>query len=271
MCMDDIPSIPLFIGTVLLVVVAMEAGFRLGRFMRRKTKGEKESSVSSIEASILGLLAFMLAFTFGLVSNRFDERKALVRQEANIIGTAYLRSAFLPEADRARTAQLLKAYASQRLTAVLSRDAAQMDQMLVDSDRTHRELWSMAVVNARKDMNSDVAALYIESLNDLVDIHRLRLTIGLQSRVPTPIWLVFYALVILGMFGVGYQTAIAGSWRTLAAPILALSFSLVITLIAELDRKRSRYIPVPQDAMKNLLDRMEVPSAPVPNTATKKE
>lgn len=267
MDMDDIPSIPLFIGTVLFVVVAMEAGFRLGRFMRRKSKGEKESSVSSIEASILGLLAFMLAFTFGLVSNRFEERKSLVRQEANIIGTAYLRSAFLPEQDRLRTAQLLKAYVSQRLTAVLSRDPKQMDQMLADSDRTQRELWTMAVVNARKDLNSDVAALYIESLNDLVDIHRMRLVIGLQSRVPTPIWLVFYSLIILGMFGVGYQTAIAGSKRTLAAPILALSFSLVITLIAELDRKRSRYIPVPQDAMQNLLDRMEVPTAPGPNTA----
>ena len=267
MCMDDIPSAPLCLGTVLLVVLAMELGFRLGRAVHRRSKAEKESSVSSIEASILGLLAFMLAFTFGLVSNRFDERKALVRQEANVIGTAYMRAAFLPEPDRARTAQILKAYVSQRLTAVLSRDARQMEQMLADSDRDQRELWAMAVVNARKDLNSDVAALYIESLNDLVDIHRMRLAIGLQSRVPIPIWLVFYALVVLGMFGVGYQTAIAGSRRTLTAPILALSFSLVITLIVELDRKRSRYIPVPQDAMQNLFERMEVPAAPGPNAA----
>lgn len=267
MSMDSIPSIPLCLGTVLIVVLAMESGFQLGRTIHRRSEEEKESSVSSIEASILGLLAFMLAFTFGLVSNRFDERKALVRQEANAIGTAYLRAAFLPEPDRAQTARILKAYVSQRLSAVLSRDPLQMDQMLADSDRDQRELWTMAVTNARKDMNSDVAALYIESLNELVDVHRMRLAIGLQSRVPTPIWLVFYALVLLGMFGVGYQTAIAGSRRTLTAPILALSFSLVITLIVELDRKRSRYVPVPQHALENLLQRMETPAAPGPNTA----
>ena len=77
MSMDSIPSVALGTGTVLLVVMAMEAGYRLGRAVRRRSKGEKESSVSSIEASILGLLAFMLAFTFGIVSDRYQDRKEL--------------------------------------------------------------------------------------------------------------------------------------------------------------------------------------------------
>ena len=262
MSMDAIPSVALCTGTVLIVVLAMEAGFRLGRVTHRRSKGEKESPVSSIEASILGLLAFMLAFTFGIVSNRFDERKALVRQEANAINTAYQRSAFLPETERVRTASLLRAYVEQRLTAVLSRDVGQMNRMLADSERTQRELLDIAVAHARQEMGSDIFALYIEALNEVVNCHRLRLAVGLQTRVPAAIWLVFYALIVLGMFGVGYQTSIAGSRRTLAGPILALSFSLVITLIAELDRTRSRYIPVPQHPMRNLLDRM--PPAPPP-------
>ena len=265
MSMDSIPSVALGTGTVLLVVMAMEAGYRLGHAIRRRSKGEKESSVSSIEASILGLLAFMLAFTFGIVSDRYQDRKELVRQEANAINAVYLRADFLPEPDRGKTTDLLKAYAKQRLTAVLSRDANQMNPMLADSDRVHLELWRMAVENARRDMNSDVFALYLEALGEMIDVHRLRLAVGLQTRVPTAIWTVFYILIVLSMTGVGYQTAIGGSKRTLAGPILALSFSLVITLIAELDRTRSRFIPVPQDPLQNLLDRMPLGPAPGPD------
>ena len=269
MNMDSIPSVTLCIATIALVVLAMEAGYQLGRATHRRSKGEKESSFSSIEASILGLLAFMLSFTFGIVSDRYDERKALVRQDANAISTVFLRSDFLPEQDREKTQTLLRAYTNQRLTAVLSRDVKQMDQMLTDADRTHRALWDIATENARKDMNSDVFALYIEALNAMIDVHRLRLAIGLQTRVPSAIWMVFYILITLGMTGVGYQTAIAGSKRTLAGPILAISFALVITLIAELDRTRSRYIPVSQSPMQNLLERM--PRGPESGTeATKK-
>lgn len=268
MTIELIPSGVLFLGTVAVVMAAIEAGYRLGRVTHRRSAGEKESPVSAMEAAILGLLAFMLAFTFDIVSGRFDERKSLVRQEANAIGTAYQRADFLVEPDRTASRRLVKAYVAQRLVAVLSRDVKQMDQMLADSEVAQRELWRMAVENARKDLNSEVGALYIEALNEVVCLHRLRLNIGLQTRVPSAIWMVFYGLILLGMFGVGYQTAIANSKRSMAGPILALSFSLVITLIAELDRPRSRYIPVPQHPMQNLLDRMTLhaDSAPAEQT-----
>ena len=70
------------------VVIAIEAGYRLGHAAHRRSEDEKESPVSAIPAAILGLLAFMLAFTFGIVSDRYDARKALVREEANAIRTA---------------------------------------------------------------------------------------------------------------------------------------------------------------------------------------
>jgi hypothetical protein len=72
----------------------------------------------------------------------------------------------------------------------------------------------MAVANARKDMNSDVAALYIDSLNAVNGIHASRVAVGIQARVPSEIWLVLYCITILGVVGVGYQTGIAGSRRT---------------------------------------------------------
>jgi hypothetical protein len=242
----------IFVATIIIVMVANEVGYRLGRASRRKSEDEKESPVSAISAAILGLTAFMLAFTFGIVTDRYDARKALVRDEANAIGMAYLRSDFLPEPDRGEAADLLKKYVDCRLGVAQSRDLDQVHRALIESDRIRRQLWDMAVVNARKDMNSDVAALYIEALNAVIDLHAMRVAVGLHARIPDGLWLVLGVLVVLGCTGVGYQTAIAGSRRSRAMPILALSFAMVIVLITSLDRPMSGFITVPQQPLETL-------------------
>jgi hypothetical protein len=252
MSMDAIPIALVFVLTILFVVGAIEVGYRLGRSAHRVSEDEKESPVSAISGTILALLAFILAFTFAIVSDRYDARKGLVRDEANLIRTAYSRSEFLPEPDRSTATALFKEYVDQRLAAVQSGEIEQLQKAIVSTDRIQRQLWEMAVVNARKDMNSDVAALYIESLNEVTNIHWQRIAIGLQARIPTAIWVVLYALVILGMFGIGYQTAIAGSKRTWAMLALALSFSLVLLLIVELDRPNSGIITVSQQPLQDL-------------------
>jgi len=255
--MDGIPILLLFALTALAVLAAIELGYRLGRAALRRAGDEKESPVSAFTGTTLGLLAFILAFTFAIVSDRYDARKGLVRDEANAIRNAFARSEFLPEADRGEAAQLLKEYVDTRIAAVRSRDYAEIRQALGDAERIQRRLWEVAVDNARKDMNSDVAALYVESLNEVTNFHHLRVAVGLQARIPRAIWIVLLVLVVLAMTGVGYQTAIAGSVRTWAMLILALSFSIVIALIAELDRPNSRYITVPQQPLVDLRSSMD--------------
>jgi MFS family permease len=250
--MDALPIGAVFAATILVVVFAIEGGYRLGRAARRRSEDEKESPVSAIAATILALLAFIMAFTFGIVSDRYDARKTLVREEANAIRTAWSRSDFLPEPDRGEAVGLLRNYVGRRLAAVQSNDRAQVRAAVVESERIQRRLWEMAVVNARKDMNSDVAALYIEALNEITNVHALRVAIGVQARLPTAVWLVLLALIVLGMIAVGYQTSIAGSRRTWAMLILALSFSLVIALIAQLDRPQSGYLRVTQQPLEDL-------------------
>ena len=94
MSMDSVPVWVIFAATVLVVMLAIEAGYRLGDVAHRRSEEEKESPVSAFAGAVLGLVAFMLAFTFSIVSNRYDARKELVRNEANAIGTAYLRTTF---------------------------------------------------------------------------------------------------------------------------------------------------------------------------------
>ena len=94
-----------------------------------------------------------------------------LRDEANAIGTAYMRSVFLVEPDRRQADRLFREYVDLRVAAVQSLDPDQVQKALNVASRIQRQLWDMAVVNARKDMNSDVAALYIESLNGLINLH----------------------------------------------------------------------------------------------------
>lgn len=252
MSMDALPIGIVFPLTIVVVMSAFEAGCRLGQSSRRRSADEKESPVSAIAGSILALVAFMLAFTFGIVTDRYDARKALVIEEANAIGTAYLRADFMQEPDRGKTAKLFEEYVDSRVASARSRDSKQVGLVMSQANRIQRQLWDMAVANARRDMNSDVAALYIDALNRVIELHTTRVAVGVQARIPAGIWLVLGVLVIFGMVGIGYQTAIAGSRRSRATLILAISFSLVIALIASLDRPQSRFITVSQQPLVDL-------------------
>jgi hypothetical protein len=187
------------------------------------------------------MVAFILAFTFGIVSNRYDARKALIREDANAIRTACHRSDFLPEPDRAEAKRLLREYLDARLAFAQSGNLApeRVNAISTEVDGIQGRLWDMAVANARKDMNSDVAALYIESLNEVANVHALRMSVGVQERIVSGVWSVLASLTILGMMGMGYHAGIAGSKRSMSMLILTLSFALVITMIAALDRPGS--------------------------------
>src|SRR5687768_6816530 len=115
MPIHDLPIPVVFAATILVVLAAMEAGYRLGRSRRRPSDDEKESPVAAMAGAILGLAAFMLAFTFGIVSERHAAKRALVLEEAVAIRTAWHRSDFLPEADRDQAAAWLRKYVEARV------------------------------------------------------------------------------------------------------------------------------------------------------------
>jgi hypothetical protein len=247
--LDTIPIWALFSLTVISLVAAVELGYRLARIIRRRSREEKESSVSAVSSTVLGLLAFVLGITFAIVTDRFDAKKRLVREEASAIRTAYARTEFLLEQDRREAAALLREYLDLHLAAFRDVRAGvpyDLESARVEWLRIERRLWDMAVVNARKDMNSDVAALYIEALNDLINTEASRVAIGWRARLQTTVWVTLLAITLLGMIGFGYHTSVAGSQRTWATSILVVSFSLMIALIADLDRPQAGYIRVSQ-------------------------
>ncbi len=268
MNLDSVPIWGLFLGTIVIVLAAIDVGYRLGKFIHRRSEEEKESPVSGVAGAAVGLLAFLLAFTFSIVTERFDHRKELVRDEANAVRTAYHRADFLPDADRAEARRLLREYLDARIGLAQSGhlDPSHVREVLSAATRTQDELWAMAVANARKDMNSDVAALYIESLNEVADVHALRVAIGVQTRIPVAIWAALYTLTILAMLIVGYHAGIAGSRRSPTGALLAIAFALVIGMIADLDRPDG-FIKVTQQPLIDLRDAITPASQSDPGSA----
>lgn len=98
----------LLTATVAIVLASLEAGYRLGVFRHRRSDSEKETPVGEVVAATLGLLAFLLAFTFGFAASRFESRKELVIQEANAVGTAWLRAGLLPAPESTESRNLYR-------------------------------------------------------------------------------------------------------------------------------------------------------------------
>ena len=251
MTMDFLPVWLLFAGTIFLVLISAEAGYRLGRLANRRPEVEKEATVSGVASAILALVAFMLAFTFGIVSDRFFARLSLVREEANAVGTAYRRADFLPDLERGESKRLLEEYVDLRLDFTQAGSLGRVSEFLSETVAIQDRLWEVAVANARRDMNSDVGALYVESVNQIIELQALRMALGVQARIPLQIWFVLTSVTVLGMMALGYHSGIAGSKRSLSTLILALSFALVIAVIASLDRPTG-FIQVSQQPMIDL-------------------
>lgn len=242
---DFLPLWLILVVTLLLIMLAIEAGFRLGQFRREHAADEKDAPVGAVVGAILGLLAFILAFTFGMAASRFEDNRILILDEANAIGTTYLRASLLPQSQRTEVCNLLREYVDIRLNRPPDE---RIEQAIARSEAIQNRLWSHAVAAAGRD-NSPAVALFIQSLNETIDLQAKRVTAGLRSRIPLQIWGALYLFAGASMAAVGYYTGRTGTRRSLAWPALAVAFSVVMLLIADLERPADGALQVSKQAL----------------------
>jgi len=244
--LDLVPLWALFVIESALLWAVMEAGYRLGKWRHAHMPDEREQPVGAMVASILGLVALVLGFTFSLAASRFDARRTGVLEEANAIGTCYLRSRLLPEPEHAEIAGLLQEYVSMRIRGTSGGDP---NEAIRRSEELHELLWRQAKSAAEKDTHSITTGVFIQSLNDVIDMHAKRLLVGIRSRIPLVIWLGLFGLSMLGLAAVGYQAGLTTTRRSPAMGALVMAFSIVLLLIADLDRGQEGLLQVGQQAM----------------------
>lgn len=254
--LDALPLWGVFVAILIVVLLSVECGYRLGRYRRNRHEQEKETPVGTMVGATLGLLAFILAFTFGLAAARFDTRRQVVLDEANAIGTTYLRAGMLPER-REEIRALLRNYVDTRLEAVRSGNIA---EGIRQSENIQNDVWTHAIAVGEKNPNSIVVGLFVQSLNDMIDLHVKRVQASLRSRIPGAIWIGLFAVAALSLATMGYHAGMVGTRRSLAILAVALTFSVVIELIADLDRPQGGVLKVSQHALLDLQRSMNVPT-----------
>lgn len=248
--LDRVPLWGVYLATSLICLLAVEIGLRLAMHRLARSLHDQEASLGTMVGAMLGLLAFILAFTFDLAASHFDAKKSFVVDEANAIGTTYLRAQMLAEPQRAEIRKLLRAYVSVRLQIVQPGQAA---RALRRTEELQNQLWSEAVSAGDKNL-TPVVSLFIASLNEVIDLHAKRVNLGIRNRVPISIWAGLYFILIVTMGAVGYHAGMTRSRRSPMILALALTFSAVTLLIADLDRSHEGVLTESLQAMADLQD-----------------
>jgi hypothetical protein len=256
--LDPIPVTGVFVVLAVISLVAYEVGFRVGRWWQARTPDEKEGPTGMLVGSLLALMAFLLAVTMGMASDRFDTRRGLVLDEANSIGTTYLRAGFLPEPAATEVRELLREYVPLRInSADLDARAANFAR----SSAIHAQLWAITEALEPAEGGSETFALFVESLNDTIDLHASRVAAIVYARVPETVLLLLVVGVALTLGMVGYSAGLTRRRSPITAVVLVIILGAVITLVVDLDRPRRGFLTVSQQP---LIDLQEQIGAPTP-------
>ena len=242
------------------VLIALILGQRYGEYSIKKSPELQQSAVGSVVGAVFGLLAFILAFTFQIAVSHYDSRKSKLLEEVTDIRTTYLRAGLIDEPICSGTKKLLVEYVDQRVE--LTRDFSKLGPILSRSQQILDTLWSYAEILAKRDRSSEVYALYISSVNDLVDNYNQRVTVVLEYRIPVTVFYVLYVILFFSMFVLGYQFGISGKGSFKINVLMALIFAAVMFLITALDRTETGLVKINQKPLYTLQDQLHDKQAP---------
>ena len=244
--MDILLGYPL--GVIFVVsIAALFAASEIGHGIGLRNSGE--ANVSTLEASVLGLLALMLGFTFAMALTRFDERRDGVLIEANAIGTASLRAGLLPAPHGVESVKLFRDYVQVRLD-LASRvpTPAEFNAAIARSNEIQAALWREAKAAMAIDNAMAPTGLYIQALNETFDNQEKRLT-AFRTHVPNIVLLALYGIAIVAICFAGYAGGLERRRWRLPVYVMAVLVAAVILLIQDIDRPSVGFVAVSQQPM----------------------
>ena len=175
----------LFLVSLLAFWMSAWVGGRLRAWRRGGTEGSRED-FTFILGGTLTLLGLIIGFTFSMAVGRYDQRKNYEEQEANAIGTEYVRADLLPPAAAAKVRGLLRSYLDQRTLHYLTRDEQRLRQIDAETARLQGELWS-AVAQHASSQPTPVAALVVWGMNDVLNSQGYAQA-AWWNRIPAGAW-----------------------------------------------------------------------------------
>jgi hypothetical protein len=240
----DYPTVLLLVAGPILWLAA-RFGVRLGR--RFPLDDDMRQDFNTLQAAALTLLGLIIAFSFSLAAERYDQRKNLEEAEANAIGTEYVRAALLPAADAARLRPLLKAYLEQRIEYYAAYRESETRSIDKRTAKLQEELWA-AVVRPATATPTPIVALVVSGMNDVLNAQGYTQA-AWWNRIPGSAW---GLMGVIGLFChvlVGYGSRSLATERRLLF-IFPAFIGIAFAFIADIDAPRHGIIRVsPQNLM----------------------
>jgi hypothetical protein len=231
------PPIPPLLFSLLLLIgmlLLMEIGRRLGVRRRPKEAEGKRGGLGTVEGAVFAMFGLMIAFTFSGAALRFNEKRMLIADEANSIGTAYLRLHLLSQQAQPGLRDLFRSYVDSRLETyhkLPNMVAAEME--MAKSKKIQDEIWTEAVAATRlPDSHPSSGILLLPALNNMFDIAATR-TMALQLHPPRIIYALLFGLGLICSLLAGYR--MAGGQQRSWLHILAFTVITVIIVYVMLD------------------------------------
>jgi len=228
-------AIALFVA----ILVTMEVGRRIGIAVLAREGGDVKGA-GAAEGAVLGLLGLMVAFTFSGAASRFEDRRHLITQEANAIGTAYLRIDLLAEEARAPMRESFRRYLDTRLETYRNiDDLTKVDAKIAEGAMLQSEIWTKAVAAIQSPAAASQAGmLLLPALNEMIDITTTRL-VATRNHPPAVIFVLLGALSLVGALLAGYSMSgnKVRSWLHQIVFAMMMSVTLYVVLDLEFPRK----------------------------------
>lgn len=234
----------IFLIPFCIVLIAIRMGQLYGMYSIKKSPDIDKDPVGSLVGVILGLLAFMLAFTFQIASNHFDARKNIFLDEVANIRTVYEIAGLIKEPICSDTKKLMTEYVDIRVE--LLKDQSKLKYTMSRSEQIIDTVWSYAEELSKVDRSSEVYSLYNSAINDLRENYNKRIAVAFDYRIPVLVIWILFVITLFSMLALGYQFGITGKKNFKINILLSIVYATTIFLIYALDNPEINVITVKQ-------------------------
>jgi hypothetical protein len=240
---------------LLVSFCALWAAAHIGLTFRKKHRSladEDTQDFTFIVGATLTLLGLIIGFTFSMAVSRYDQRMNFEEQEANAIGTEYLRVDALPPTDAAKIRSLLKQYLDKRIQYYGSRDKNAIADTNAATAQLQNQLWAAAIVPA-KAQPTPLTALVVAGMNDVLNAQGYAQA-AWWNRIPAAAWILLITISVFCNLLIGYGVRLKSELLFLILPIV---LSISFFLIADIDSPRRGVIHIREQNLETLAESLK--------------
>ncbi len=216
------------------LLACLRIGWRIGRRRLQTTGDDGQAGLGALDGAVFGLMGLLIAFTFTGAASRFHERRDLITQQVNAIGTAWLRLDLLPGGDQEKARDGFRRYLDTQMEIV--RNVADEDSVragLVRLTAIQQEIWDGLIRAAKADKSTPIAQVLLPPVNETFDLSTSRL-MAARQHPPLAVFVMLGLLVLVSGLMAGFGMAKSANQSRLHlfgfAAIMALSVYLILDI-----------------------------------------